>query len=40
MEVAGKGNVLIANPNGITCNGCSFVNTPAITLNHGETYSG
>ncbi len=29
LEVAGKGaNVLIANPNGITCNGCSFVNTP------------
>lgn len=37
LEVAGKGaNVLIANPNGITCNGCSFVNTPAITLTTGK----
>ncbi|MGJ3355396.1 DUF637 domain-containing protein [Providencia sp. Je.9.19] len=37
LEVAGKGaNVLIANPNGITCNGCSFVNTPAITLSTGK----
>ncbi|WP_275075928.1 DUF637 domain-containing protein [Providencia rettgeri] len=37
LEVAGKGaNVLIANPNGITCNGCSFVNTPAITLTTGN----
>ncbi|WP_243838355.1 MULTISPECIES: DUF637 domain-containing protein [Providencia] len=37
LEVAGKGaNVVIANPNGITCNGCSFVNTPAITLTTGK----
>ncbi|MGF7481885.1 DUF637 domain-containing protein [Providencia sp. SP181] len=37
LEVAGaKANVLIANPNGITCNGCSFVNTPAITLTTGK----
>ncbi|MGV6985491.1 DUF637 domain-containing protein [Providencia hangzhouensis] len=37
LEVAGKGaNVLIANPNDITCNGCSFVNTPAITLTTGK----
>ncbi|MBN6362459.1 DUF637 domain-containing protein [Providencia huaxiensis] len=37
LEVAGKGaNILIANPNGITCNGCSFVNTPAITLTTGK----
>lgn len=37
LEVAGKSaNVLIANPNGITCNGCSFVNTPAITLTTGK----
>ncbi|MGV2934372.1 DUF637 domain-containing protein [Providencia sp. AGC89] len=39
LEVAGKGaNVLIANPNGITCNGCSFVNTPAITLTTGKPF--
>ncbi|MDK7757882.1 DUF637 domain-containing protein [Providencia rettgeri] len=37
LEVAGKdANVVIANPNGITCNGCSFVNTPAITLTTGK----
>nr|WP_283092832.1 DUF637 domain-containing protein [Providencia rettgeri] len=37
LEVAGKGaSVLIANPSGITCNGCSFVNTPAITLTTGK----
>lgn len=37
LEVVGKGaNVVIANPNGITCNGCSFVNTPAITLTTGK----
>ncbi|MBZ3683469.1 DUF637 domain-containing protein [Providencia rettgeri] len=37
LEVAGKGaSILIANPNGITCNGCSFVNTPAITLTTGK----
>nr|WP_314267283.1 DUF637 domain-containing protein [uncultured Moellerella sp.] len=37
LEVAGKqANVLIANPNGITCNGCSFLNTPAITLTTGK----
>ncbi len=37
LEVAGKqANVLIANPNGITCNGCSFINTPAITLTTGK----
>ena len=28
-EVAGKGaNVMVANPFGITCNGCGFINTP------------
>ncbi|WP_118985847.1 filamentous hemagglutinin N-terminal domain-containing protein, partial [Photorhabdus sp. CRCIA-P01] len=37
LEVAGQeANVLIANPNGITCNGCSFVNTPAVTLSTGK----
>lgn len=37
LEVAGqKANVLIANPNGITCNGCSFVNTPVVTLSTGK----
>lgn len=37
LEVVGKqANVLIANPNGITCNGCSFTNTPAITLTTGN----
>lgn len=37
LEVAGKGaNVVVANPNGITCNGCSFVNTPAVTLTTGK----
>lgn len=37
LEVAGKqANVLIANPNGITCNGCGFINTPAITLTTGK----
>jgi filamentous hemagglutinin len=28
-EVAGKAaNVMVANPYGITCNGCGFINTP------------
>ncbi|WP_241509803.1 filamentous hemagglutinin N-terminal domain-containing protein [Photorhabdus laumondii] len=37
LEVVGqKADVLIANPNGITCNGCSFVNTPAVTLSTGK----
>ncbi|WP_289991657.1 filamentous hemagglutinin N-terminal domain-containing protein [Photorhabdus laumondii] len=37
LEVAGqKANILIANPNGITCNGCSFVNTPVVTLSTGK----
>ncbi|WP_254361386.1 filamentous hemagglutinin N-terminal domain-containing protein [Photorhabdus heterorhabditis] len=37
LEVVGqKANVLIANPNGITCNGCRFVNTPAMTLSTGK----
>ncbi|WP_454209218.1 DUF637 domain-containing protein [Proteus sp. Marseille-Q3619] len=37
LEVAGQqADVLIANPNGITCDGCSFINTPAITLTTGK----
>ncbi|WP_157091965.1 filamentous hemagglutinin N-terminal domain-containing protein, partial [Proteus myxofaciens] len=37
LEVAGQqSDVLIANPNGITCDGCSFINTPAITLTTGK----
>ncbi|NHX21969.1 two-partner secretion domain-containing protein, partial [Escherichia coli] len=33
LEVAGQqADVLIANPNGISCDGCSFINTPSITL--------
>ncbi|MFU9002331.1 DUF637 domain-containing protein [Proteus sp. TSJ240517] len=37
LEVAGKqAKVVIANPNGITCDGCSFINTPVITLTTGK----
>ncbi|WP_228957136.1 DUF637 domain-containing protein [Photorhabdus laumondii] len=37
LEVAGqKANVFIVNPNGMTCNGCRFVNTPAVTLSTGK----
>lgn len=36
LEVAGeKADVIIANPNGITCSGCSFVNTGRATLTTG-----
>ncbi|WP_414712121.1 hemagglutinin repeat-containing protein [Siccibacter turicensis] len=36
-EVAGKGaNVMVANPFGITCNGCGFINTPQATLTTGK----
>lgn len=31
-----KANVLIANPNGITCDGCGFINTPSATLTTGK----
>lgn len=35
-EVFGRrADVIIANPNGITCNGCGFVNTPRATLTTG-----
>jgi len=36
-EVAGKAaNVIVANPYGITCNGCGFINTPEATLTTGK----
>src|SRR5690606_2316376 len=36
-EVAGqKAHVVVANPNGITCNGCGFINTPRATLTTGK----
>lgn len=36
-EVAGqKANVVIVNPNGITCNGCGFLNTARVTLASGH----
>jgi filamentous hemagglutinin len=31
----GRADVIIANPNGITCNGCGFINTPRATLTTG-----
>jgi filamentous hemagglutinin len=31
----GKADVIIANPNGITCDGCGFINTPRATLTTG-----
>jgi filamentous hemagglutinin family protein len=35
-EVAGnRANVIVANPNGITCAGCGFINAPRITLTTG-----
>ncbi|HBE4069069.1 TPA: contact-dependent inhibition effector tRNA nuclease [Escherichia coli] len=36
-EVAGKAaNVMVANPYGITCDGCGFINTPHATLTTGK----
>ena len=36
LEVNGTpANVIIANQNGITCNGCGFLNTPRVTLSTG-----
>ena len=36
VEVFGqKADIVIANPNGISCTGCSFINTPRITLTSG-----
>jgi len=37
LEVHGKmAEVIVANPNGITCTGCGFINTPRATLTTGE----
>ncbi|OKP27693.1 hypothetical protein BSQ40_15200 [Serratia fonticola] len=37
LEVfGGKANVMIANPNGISCDGCGFINTPSVTLTTGK----
>ncbi|MGO2155487.1 MAG: DUF637 domain-containing protein [Serratia proteamaculans] len=37
LEVFGnKANVMIANPNGISCDGCGFINTPGVTLTTGK----
>ncbi|MFJ2456902.1 filamentous hemagglutinin N-terminal domain-containing protein, partial [Pseudomonas protegens] len=36
-EVAGPGaHVIVANPYGVTCNGCGFINTPKATLTTGK----
>ncbi len=36
LEVfGGQADVIVANPNGVTCNGCSFYNTPRVTLTTG-----
>ncbi|KFC07161.1 putative heme utilization/adhesion exoprotein [Trabulsiella guamensis ATCC 49490] len=36
-EVAGRAaNVMVANPYGITCDGCGFINTPQATLTTGK----
>lgn len=37
MEVAGRAaQVVVANPNGISCNGCGFINAPRGTLTTGR----
>ena len=33
--LGGRADVVVANPNGITCNGCGFINTDRITLTTG-----
>ncbi|MFC3680684.1 two-partner secretion domain-containing protein, partial [Bacterioplanoides pacificum] len=39
MEVFGdKANIIIANPNGITCDGCGFINTGRLSLTTGRSY--
>ncbi|MFC4860100.1 two-partner secretion domain-containing protein [Pseudomonas sp. MAHUQ-62] len=36
-EVAGQSaRVIVANPHGVTCNGCGFINTPRATLTTGK----
>ncbi|WP_445375075.1 DUF637 domain-containing protein [Photorhabdus tasmaniensis] len=37
LEILGhKANVMIANPNGITCDGCGFINTSSATVTTGK----
>lgn len=37
MEIAGKGaDLILANPNGITCDGCGFINSSSSTLTTGR----
>ncbi|WP_143428621.1 filamentous hemagglutinin N-terminal domain-containing protein, partial [Helicobacter sp. 13S00482-2] len=37
IEIAGrKADLIIANPNGITCNGCGFINSSSSTLSTGS----
>lgn len=37
LEVAGQqAGVVVANPNGISCDGCGFINTPQVTLSTGK----
>ncbi len=37
LEVAGSpAKVIVANPNGITCSGCGFINTPHVQLTTGR----
>ena len=36
LEIHGSAaDVIVANPNGLTCNGCGFINTPHVTLSSG-----
>ena len=36
-EVAGQSaHVIVANPYGVSCNGCGFINTPQVTLTTGQ----
>ncbi len=37
LEVAGQqAGVVVTNPNGLTCDGCGFINTPNVTLTTGK----
>ncbi|GAB3544862.1 hypothetical protein GCM10027343_20650 [Noviherbaspirillum agri] len=37
MEVAGyRADIVVANPNGITCDGCGFLNTSRVSLSTGQ----
>ncbi len=41
LEVHGaSADIILANPNGITCNGCGFINTPRVTLSTGTAQFG